>query len=175
MRRDRNEQVSEWLSWVYVGNNSMPSFSKPNECLPTYFHMQNVYRGKFLIRDFMLLAIGCELRYQANVIYNVICLLFNLLFIWGVACLVFPILFGWFILFSHPLLFWLICLSRSMKSIRIQNVITVTLKTLSTWFLFWVSHKFNNWSMWSRSPKSHSCSCTSYPKHNFVEPELDIQ
>lgn len=122
--------VVENLHWVFE-----------SEWMLSTFPYAKCIWGKF---NTWLYAVGHVLRWaQANVIYNVICLLFNLLFIWGVAC--FGRCFFVCVLFRHftcsfcwhPLLFWLICLSRSMKSIRIQNVIKTTLKPCQPDYYVW--------------------------------------
>lgn len=98
------------------------------------------------------------LRWGANVIYNVICLLFNLLFI-SCVCVCGPVevlfvlafsLVSFLRVYSHPLLFWLICLSRSMKSIRsTQNwIIVCDFEAVSIWQCFVCNGNSINGQWW---------------------------
>lgn len=136
--RERRERWGWWLNEkanvrreIEVHTLHWIEFWESEWMLVAHFHMQNVFEEH--LRTWLYGVVMC--RYKANVIQ---CNLFVIQFIIHMRCCLFGFFFSFLLTLSvarswfcfcfcccwHPLLFWLICLLRSMKSIRIQNSIT---------------------------------------------------
>lgn len=164
-KRDRMERERESLSertsrvessWVEftLGTTECRVFGNQMNACNAFPYAKHILRN-ILIRDFMLLAMW--LRWGAAKC-NIQCNLFVIQFIIHMRCC----LFG----FSNP--FWLVYFVFAPSFVLINLFVEINeidsytkcdysyIEILSTWFLFLVSHKFNNWSMWSpKNPFMH--------------------